>query len=285
MVPVDQETWKRWTESIGADRDGQVARIADHTIENGDQFKIDSQTVSGTVIPKRTGVEVRDEDTMREIQLVDPQIASEKITEQDGDIPVEVRDVGVDWTDRMIRERKLALEDISKISTEVDVGRVQILYTDNPNHVSGSCGEYRNHNQVWVVPDECATRGFSDYRWRVNRTIQGVTLHELGHYLDYQYLQAPEDIFPPETDITNYSDTNSRENFAECFRLWASNPELLEIISPEKAEFIEQYFSTANHGRLSESVAEFNGTVSRQLREASTNEHIRAGLRDCGIDV
>lgn len=282
---MDQETWKRWTESIGANRDGQVAQIADHRIENGDQFTIDSETVSGEVIPKRTGVEVRDEDTMREIQLVDPQIATEKIGEQDGDIPLEIRDTGVDWTDRMIRERELALEDISKISTDLEVSQVQIIYTDNPNHVSGSCGEYRNYNQVWVVPGECATRGFSDYRWRVNRTIQGVTLHELGHYLDYQYIQAPGEVFPPETDITNYSDTNSRENFAECFRLWASNPDLLGIISPDKEKFIEQYLSTDNHGRLSESVAEFNGTVSRQLREASTNKHIRAGLRDRGIDV
>lgn len=214
--------------------------------------------------------------------------------------------VGVSGTKE--EEMQMAQTDLSRVVPKFEVDPFLFVLTPDPDKVSGSCGEYKSPAQYgtltktdnppkgecWQVPDECAKRGYSDYRWRVNRTLQGVMIHELGHHLERQLYQKTDvtleevkSLFPEETDITNYSDKNYAENFAESWRVFVTNPLLLNAINPQKYNFFLTHFNhelSGDYEWFEDSFETMNGIVRNQLETASTNSHIREFLEAEGIN-
>ena len=100
------------------------------------------------------------------------------------------------------------------------------------------CGEKRNRNWSW--PGNT-----------VDRTPYGVLAHELGHHCDYltgetKYSYSSnycEEVMAAsgETQLTGYCD-NPAEWFAEMFRLFVTNPLLLQKIRPKTFSLISEKF-------------------------------------------
>jgi hypothetical protein len=107
-----------------------------------------------------------------------------------------------------------------------------------------SCAYYRD-GHIWIYPSACATLGKGGPAWSwpgyiVDRTPYGVLCHELGHHVDQtkyegvprghysRYMRLKSGHEPP---ITSYAPDDA-EWFAEMFRLFVTNPQLLKLIRP-----------------------------------------------------
>jgi hypothetical protein len=104
----------------------------------------------------------------------------------------------------------------------------------------GVCAYYRN-GQISIWPNMCAAIGRTGRQWSypgytVDRTPFGVLAHELGHHVDHahgprggelSHLWRPQDPEP----LTGYC-PNDNEWFAELFRLYVTNPDLLLHVRP-----------------------------------------------------
>lgn len=111
------------------------------------------------------------------------------------------------------------------------------------------CGLY-HAGTIYVDPKKCAAPGYGGPAWSwpgyvIDRTPFGVYAHELGHYVDD--LRSPSPYRPNlgwvgamstrvheeanEPGITGYC-PNRAEWFAEIFRLFATNPDLLKELRP-----------------------------------------------------
>lgn len=111
---------------------------------------------------------------------------------------------------------------------------------------SATCAYYRP-TSIHISPDMCATPGYAGRAWSwpgyvIDRTPHGVVQHELGHHVDYmlgtvrgaywsdysQRLRAATG----EDKVTNYC-PNDAEWFAEIFRVFVTNPDLLRLMRPK----------------------------------------------------
>lgn len=105
--------------------------------------------------------------------------------------------------------------------------------------VDGVCGRYyRRHNKILIWPRACAALGQGGRSWSVpgypvDRTPVGVLCHELGHHVD-RNPGRPSRYWPARTreePVTSYAPDNG-EWFAEMFKLFMTNPDLLRLIRP-----------------------------------------------------
>ncbi len=119
----------------------------------------------------------------------------------------------------------------------------------------GTCGYYRR-GVIHVAVPACAHKN-ANYSWPgfiSDRTPYGVIQHELGHHVDEVeskcdvYRNKPGNFFSDqireesgEKPITSYS-PNTMEWFAEIFRLFVTNPLLLERIRPKAYKALTQHF-------------------------------------------
>lgn len=105
----------------------------------------------------------------------------------------------------------------------------------------GTCAFYRD-DVITIHVRSCASIGRTGMAWSypgyvVDRTPYGVLAHELGHHLDEAHgprggIRART--WQQETNepaITSYA-PNVNEWFAEIFRLFVTNPDLLRLIRP-----------------------------------------------------
>lgn len=108
-----------------------------------------------------------------------------------------------------------------------------------------ACAYYRR-NKIHICIKKCAHVGTAGRQWSypgyvVDRTPFGVIQHELGHHVDVvkgttsgAYWSDYSEQMREETGekkITNYC-PNDAEWFAEIFRLFMTNPDLLKNIRP-----------------------------------------------------
>jgi hypothetical protein len=108
----------------------------------------------------------------------------------------------------------------------------------------GTCAYYRDSViHIWV--DSCAAVGLVGRQWSypgyvVDRTPYGVLAHELGHHVDKQHgarggfrshVWRCLDAEP----MTGYC-PNDNEWFAEIFRLFVTNPDLMLRLRPKVAD-------------------------------------------------
>lgn len=106
----------------------------------------------------------------------------------------------------------------------------------------GNCGEAYG-DLITVSPVACAMPGNGGRNWNwpgnaIDRTPYGVVCHELGHVIDWWmgdgllvYSRAVAKEAHWELPITSYA-PDDKEWFAEMFRLFLTNPDLLRLIRP-----------------------------------------------------
>jgi hypothetical protein len=121
-----------------------------------------------------------------------------------------------------------------------NVPRPRVEESGDPT-MFGTCAYYRD-NVIYIAVDACAAVGMAGRAWSypgyvVDRTPFGVLAHELGHHVERAH-GAAGGIFASrwrqetnEAPITSYA-PNVNEWFAEIFRLFVTNPNLLEQLRP-----------------------------------------------------
>ena len=108
-----------------------------------------------------------------------------------------------------------------------------------------ACAYYRP-TLISICPARCSNIGTAGMAWSypgyaVDRTPYGVVQHELGHHVDYMRSKTKGAYggdfsvqlrkLTGERKITNYC-PNDWEWFAEIFRLYVTNSDLLRVIRP-----------------------------------------------------
>lgn len=121
-----------------------------------------------------------------------------------------------------------------------------------------ACAYYRP-TAIHIAPHRCAHIGTAGRSWSypgyvIDRTPYGVIQHELGHHVD-RLLSGSKGSYggdfsstlragTKEEKITNYC-PNDWEWFAEIFRLFVTNSDLLKLIRPRTHEELASRFTPA----------------------------------------
>ena len=101
-------------------------------------------------------------------------------------------------------------------------------------------GGYRGIGRIKAVTD------YERKMIYVNDEWPNAVIHEMGHFLNNSlgmYSSRPEnrELFYREAGkISLYAKSNDREYFAEAFRLYVTEPQLLRMISPESYALVER---------------------------------------------
>lgn len=127
--------------------------------------------------------------------------------------------------------------------------------------INGACAYYRS-STIFICPALCAAPGVAGRAWSwpgysVDRTPYGVVAHELGHYVDMlrskdrdRYrgdFSASLRANAGELPLTSYCPDDG-EWFAEIFRLFVTNPDLLCQIRPATYGLLISYFQPLADG-------------------------------------
>lgn len=106
---------------------------------------------------------------------------------------------------------------------------------------------FKGHYHIFIMVDKCARIGAVGRLWSypgyiIDRTPYGVLQHELGHYFD-DLVGASKSVTirsNEEKPLTGYcpQDTYWSEWWAEMFRLFVTNPELLKLFRPKAYQYI-----------------------------------------------
>ena len=121
-----------------------------------------------------------------------------------------------------------------------DVPEPCVVESEEPR-LYETCAYYRD-DAITICVGACAKIGTAGRSWSypgyvVDRTPFGVLAHELGHHVDKAHGSRPGRLSPDwrretgESPITGYA-SNDNEWFAEMFRLFVTNPDLLRILRP-----------------------------------------------------
>lgn len=116
----------------------------------------------------------------------------------------------------------------------------------------GVCAYYRSR-VIYIWPNQCARPGMAGRAWSypgytVDRTPYGVLAHELAHHVDHAhgagggtYGRKWRDATEAKP-ISGYCD-NDNEWFAEMFRVYVTNPDLLRVLRPEVHRLMAEYWN------------------------------------------
>lgn len=152
------------------------------------------------------------------------------------------------WTKRQLFEEGRSHIETWCVMNEVDPPTVR---ESTDPETFGTCAYYRDE-VIYISVHACAGVGMAGRAWSypgyvVDRTPYGVLAHELGHHVDGAHGPAGGVLGPlwrketGEQQITGYCD-NDNEWFAEIFRLFVTNPSLLEQLRPRTyAKLIKQW--------------------------------------------
>lgn len=118
-----------------------------------------------------------------------------------------------------------------------------------------TCAYYRSSMITICIP-ACSPLGMGGRAWSwpgyvIDRTPHGVLQHELGHYVD-QLLSERKGSYggdfstrvrdrAGEEKLTNYC-PNDWEWFAEMFRLFVTNSDLLRVVRPKTHSLLKEHF-------------------------------------------
>ena len=134
----------------------------------------------------------------------------------------------------------------------------------------GVCAYYRA-GVTNICVSRCAAVGTAGRQWSypgytVDRTPYGVLQHELGHHVDVQRGSRRASYWSDfskaireqsgETPITSYC-PNDAEWFAEMFRVFVTNPDLLRLVRPRTFRELRFHFTPV-----------FSDSWSDRLRDA-----------------
>lgn len=150
------------------------------------------------------------------------------------------------WT-----KRELFEEGKSHITTWCVLNEIKppkVSVTGDPEQF-GTCAYYRD-GVIYISIHACANVGMAGRAWSypgyvVDRTPYGVLAHELGHHVEGAHgarggiVASQWRADTSEEPITSYS-PNDNEWFAEIFRLYVTNPDLLRLLRPLTYEKLSQ---------------------------------------------
>jgi hypothetical protein len=156
------------------------------------------------------------------------------------------------------------------------VGRPEVHEMSGNKPTFGVCAYYRDgHIYIWV--NACARIGMGGAAWSypsytVDHTPYGVLAHELGHHVDRAHGSgirpgSRSHLWPASTGeapLTGYCPDNN-EWFAEHFRLFVTNPNLLAAVRPRVFALMKENWSVFAESRRWEDV--LNG-ADRQIKAA-----------------
>jgi hypothetical protein len=143
----------------------------------------------------------------------------------------ELFSAGVELMERFCRANNISIPEIVESSRPHDVG---------------TCAYYRE-STITIHVKSCSSIGLAGASWSfpgyfIDRTPYGVIQHELGHHVDCLFGNAAGAYYSDfsvrlhgesgEEKLTNYC-PNRAEWFAEMFRLFVTNPSLLEMLRPK----------------------------------------------------
>ncbi len=152
------------------------------------------------------------------------------------------------------------------------VERPGVVETPDPKRFN-TCAYYRD-GVIYIAVDATASIGRAGRAWSypgyvVDRTAYGVLAHELAHHVDHAHGAAGGVVSHAwrketgEQPITTYA-TNDNEWFAEIFRLFVTNPDLLALLRPRM------------FARLSERWPKPSVTASWEQVLADSRRHLNA---------
>lgn len=131
----------------------------------------------------------------------------------------------------------------------------RVVLADTKSWPFGVCAYYRS-NVTTIAVARCAAIGFAGMQWSypghsVDRTPYGVLQHELGHHVDVLSSTKRGRYFGDfsiavrgrsgEAPLTSYC-PNDAEWFAEMFRLFVTNPDLLARLRPRTHADLMEHF-------------------------------------------
>lgn len=170
-----------------------------------------------------------------------------------------------------------AIEEMTRFCLNHNLIIPEIKYVTKEDRIApskfGVCAYYRN-NVITLELKACARIGLAGREWsfphyRIDRTPYGVIAHELGHHVDFSSLNNNqrkefEIAIIGSRKITNY-EPNIRESFAETFRLYFTNPSLLEKWSPQRFKFMKKYWTSLYADQEWEEILTMNNCPERQI--------------------
>lgn len=133
---------------------------------------------------------------------------------------------------------------------ELDIPPLKV-YTAREWRYPSTCAYYRPVG-IHIAPTRCAHPGTAGRTWSwpgyvIDRTPHGVMAHELGHHVDHVRstvkgayggsFSVGLRMISGEPKLTGYC-PNDWEWFAEMFRLFVTNPDLLKAVRPKTYEAI-----------------------------------------------
>jgi hypothetical protein len=141
-----------------------------------------------------------------------------------------------------------------------DLPAPAICEADTKDWPFGVCAYYRR-DMVTIAVNKCATIGYAGMQWSypghsVDRTPYGVLQHELGHHVDvinstkrgryYGDFSVHMRAACEEKPLTSYCPDDA-EWFAEMFRLFVTNPDLLQSLRPITYAHLRERFTPVFH--------------------------------------
>jgi hypothetical protein len=167
-----------------------------------------------------------------------------------------------------------------------DMPAPEIRPADPEKWAFGQCAYYRPQRGIVICIPRCAGVGVAGRAWSfpgytVDRTPYGVIQHELGHHADvlrgtkrgfyWSEFSAAVRGTVGEKPITSYC-PNDAEWFAEMFRVFVTNPDMLKHLRPrthrELSAVFKPVFSDTWRDRLAKAPARTLKAAERKVEEA-----------------
>ena len=178
--------------------------------------------------------------------------------------------------DEMFLMGKIAVRDFIEVN---NLAPVQIV-EEQVNKRYSTCAYYRD-SMIFIDIPACARIGHSGRAWSfpgyvTDRTPFGVLCHELGHHVDSAHGSRPGRIShelrseTKEDAITGYA-PNTNEWFAEIFRLFVTNPDLLRLIRPRMHAKLASRYHSIEGRRWDEIVTTDRHRSAARTKIANTN--------------
>lgn len=174
-------------------------------------------------------------------------------------------------------KRRLLMEGTALVIAWCRANRVAVptIVEAREPSTHGACAFYRN-SVITIDVLACAAIGTGGRSWSypgytVDRTPYGVLAHELGHHVDGAHGPAGgtwgADLrrIAAEEPLTSYC-PNVNEYFAELFRLFVTNPDLLRLIRPRTHAVLDARWVTVEDRPWNVVLADAPG--GRQLNAA-----------------
>lgn len=133
----------------------------------------------------------------------------------------------------------LAVPEMVRNTFESSGFHIKMTEWDVQQEAYAPYGGYHGYGQIQAVLD------YEKKILFVNDEYPNSIIHEMGHFVnDYLHLYSsyPENkkVYCSEASkISSYAETNDREFFAEAFRLYITDPQILKLISPDTYNMVD----------------------------------------------